>query len=320
MKDNKQSRFAFIISVLLHLSLLFIVMLQKKRTELENAKTKEVAQVEWVELYEKPQSEKLEERQIVEQDDQSINDKTPEKDYRLSKNNQDVLKETRAEKTGEFKNRKNLVDGESAPTQTVAEAPPQSESPTEKNEEKPSEPTEVKEFNSGDKIFIAKQQKLDLFKPKLFDNSFDPSKLAPPSAPARSGSEISQNDDYLKDVVASSETLLKTREFVYYSYYNRIKKQLRQHWEPRIKEKIVKIIRQGRRLASVNDKITRLVITLDESGELVRIQVRDASGYNDLDDAAIEAFRSAAPFPNPPDGIVDGSGHIELNWDFVLET
>ena len=123
-----------------------------------------------------------------------------------------------------------------------------------------------------------------------------------------------------KDVVAGAETLLKTREFVYYSYYNRIKKRLKQHWEPRIQEKIVKILRKGRKIASVNDKITHLVITLDKHGELKRIQVKQASGYNDLDDAAIEAFRAAAPFPNPPKGIVTGAGEVQIPWSFVLET
>ena len=161
---------------------------------------------------------------------------------------------------------------------------------------------------------------LDQLKPSLYDTQFSAQKLAPPPKPALSGAEVSQNDDYLKDVVAGAETLLKTREFVYYSYYNRIKKKLKQHWEPRIQEKIVKILRKGRKIASVNDKITHLVITLDEHGELKRIQVKQASGYNDLDDAAIEAFRAAAPFPNPPKGIVTGRGEVQIPWSFVLET
>jgi TonB family protein len=79
-------------------------------------------------------------------------------------------------------------------------------------------------------------------------------------------------------------------------------------------------LRKGRRIASTNDKITRLVITLDKAGELKRIKVKNASGYNDLDDAAIEAFRAAAPFPNPPNGIVNGEEEVEIPWDFVLET
>jgi protein TonB len=43
------------------------------------------------------------------------------------------------------------------------------------------------------------------------------------------------------------------------------------------------------------------------------------SGLTDLDDAAVEAFRAAAPFPNPPNGIVEGDGLIRIRWDFILE-
>jgi protein TonB len=39
----------------------------------------------------------------------------------------------------------------------------------------------------------------------------------------------------------------------------------------------------------------------------------------DLDSAAVEAFRQAAPFPNPPKGMVEADGTIKIRWDFVLE-
>jgi TonB family protein len=278
---------AIVISALVHLCL-FLLMAYIDR-DLHSTHTAPIA-IEWVEL----QSDSLDQsRQIVQQDD-TINDRIPEKDYKLSRSNQDVLKETKAQRVGEYQNRKNQVEGK-----------------TSSQESTQSQAQQQKE---------ARQTALNQFKPDLYDDSFHPNKLKPAGEPGRTGAEISQSDDYLDDVILGAETLLKTREFVYYSYYDRIKKQLRHHWEPRIKDKIIKILRQGRTIASVNHKITRLVITLDHRGELIRIQVRNASGYNDLDDAAIEAFRAAAPFPNPPEGIVNNSGQVEINWDFVLET
>ncbi len=283
-KDNKNSNIAILFSVLFHMALLiFLVVSETKKTTV----AEKAVEIEWVELENLPS--KTEQVQIVQQDDKSINEAIPEKDYRLSKNNQDVKKETKSEKNGAFQNRKNKVASPQKQPKPQAKATP-------------------------------KQNILDQLKPSLYDSQYSVSKLAPPPKPALSGAEVSQNDDYLKDVAAGAETLLKTREFVYYSYYNRIKSKLRQHWEPRIKKKIVKILRKGRRIASVNDKITRLVITLDSAGGLKRIQVKNASGYNDLDDAAIEAFRAAAPFPNPPSGIVSSAGEVEIPWDFVLET
>lgn len=287
-KRQKTSNKAFIISLVFHA--MIFVFLFVNESKVANKAEKQKMEVQWVEFKEAPKLDPLMEAQIVEQDDKSINDQVPEKDYKLSKNNQDVKKETKAEKNGEFQNRHNKVAGEQKKPK------PQAQKVTEKQ-----------------KIF-------DQLKPSLFDTQYSAQKIAPPPEPALSGAEVSQNDDYLKDVVAGAETLLKTREFIYYSYYNRIKKRLKQHWEPKIQEKIVKILRQGRKIASVNDKITHLVITLDQNGDLKRIQVKQASGYNDLDDAAIEAFRAAAPFPNPPKGIVTGAGEVQIPWSFILET
>ena len=62
------------------------------------------------------------------------------------------------------------------------------------------------------------------------------------------------------------------------------------------------------------------MIVLNEKGTLIKIQVLNASGVRDLDDAAVEAFRAAAPFPNPPKGIVDRDGTVKIPWNFVIES
>lgn len=287
MKDNRKLNLALTLSLLFHGAI--VLMLMSSQSWLAKPKPDPQLEIDWVVLPPKKQ-DSLKNRQIVEQEE-SINHKIPDKDYKLSLANQDVFQETKAQKNGDFQNKKNPNPGSSSvPAKSMSQSQ------------------------------HSRQALLDKIKPTMFDDSFSPEKIAPAAEPARSGAEVSQNNEYLENIAIGAETLLKTREFVYYSYYNRIKLKLRQHWEPRIKQKIVKILRQGRTIASVNNNITRLVITLDKGGELVRIQVRNASGYNDLDDAAIEAFRAAAPFPNPPNGIVDGSGQVEINWDFVLET
>jgi protein TonB len=130
---------------------------------------------------------------------------------------------------------------------------------------------------------------------------------------------VSQTDDHLKDVQTGAETILSSREFVYYAYYSRIKDRLRLYWEPKIKEKMNRIFASGRKIASEEDRITKLVIVLDQAGKLIKVQVLSESGLKDLDDAAIEAFQAAAPFPNPPKGIIESDGTIKIRWDFVIE-
>src|SRR5262249_31648839 len=129
----------------------------------------------------------------------------------------------------------------------------------------------------------------------------------------------SQSDDYLKDVQTGMQTLLSTREFVYYTYYARIKESLRQHWEPTVREKVKIIYRQGRTIASAKDRVTQVLVTLNSQGELIRVEVLSQSGVEALDAAAVEAFKEAAPFPNPPKGMVEPDGTIKIRWDFVLE-
>ena len=77
--------------------------------------------------------------------------------------------------------------------------------------------------------------------------------------------------------------------------------------------------RQGRTIASAKDRVTQVLVTLNPEGELVKVEVLTQSGVMDLDSAAVEAFRQAAPFPNPPKGMVEADGTIKIRWDFVLE-
>lgn len=131
--------------------------------------------------------------------------------------------------------------------------------------------------------------------------------------------QVSRTDDYLRNVELGMQTMLSTREFVYYSYYQRIKDKIRQHWEPTVREKVRLEYRQGREIASTKDHITQVIITLNRSGELVHVDIVTKSGVQALDDAAVDAFRSAAPFPNPPKGLIETDGQIRIRWDFVLE-
>ncbi|MDZ4678099.1 MAG: TonB family protein [Oligoflexia bacterium] len=237
-------------------------------------------------------------RQIVEQSEQQINDEIDDKAKYLSRHNQRVAEETRAEHTGKFQNdaKEGEAKKENKPQQEVAE-----------NKKQKSATEEKSENLDGD----IELPKLSALKPR-----FQWDKI--PSGVSNPGPR-SQTDDHLKDMLTGPQTLLSSREFVYYTYYSRIKERLRMFWEPKIKEKVARLFMSGRHLASEEDRITRLVITLDNKGKLVRVQVLGASGLKDLDDAAIEAFQAAAPFPNPPSGIVEADGTIKIRWDFILE-
>lgn len=231
---------------------------------------------------------KLENNQIVEQD-QSLNKDTPEDARFLSAQNQKVLKQTQAANHGEFQNKK---------TKTA----------------KAGKPVEVKK--SSPKI----EDFLSAYDPMAAAMKKQEKKTMQETEAAQKGGDVSQSSDYLRNVDQGIETLLNTREFKYYTYYNRIRKQLSGYWEPKVREKMTTMFKQGRTIASSQDRITKLLIVLNDRGTLVNVQVMSDSGVRDLDDAAVEAFRAAAPFPNPPKGIIEDDGTVKIRWDFVLET
>ena len=115
-------------------------------------------------------------------------------------------------------------------------------------------------------------------------------------------------------------TLVNSKAFKYYTYCKRIKDKIQLLWEPQIKAKVVKQLREQRQPASKRsqDKTTKAIIILDAQGTLEAVQIIGKSGLEDMDATAVEAFRAAAPFPNPPLGIIDPDGKIRIRWDFVL--
>lgn len=275
---------ALVVSLLIHLifgTMVWIESLRERRTERPQV-------VEFVIEEKKPdrssQDEELK-RQIVEQD-KTVNDEVPEDSKYLSQHNQSVAKETRAPNRGTFTNQA---------AQNLAENQRKVEKPRDR----------AKKLDNGMPTF-------ESLKPK-----FDWDNLGQQSQQRQAASA---SDDYLKDIETGAQTMLNTREFLYYSYYNRIKAQLKQYWEPKVKEKVKRVFQQGRTIASDQDRITKVIIHLNDRGTLIRVQVVGESGVRDLDEAAVEAFRAAAPFPNPPKGIIDTDGTIKIRWDFILES
>ncbi len=227
-------------------------------------------------------------RQIVEQSKQ-LNTDVDESAKYLSAFNQKAQKQTRAQQSGRFHN---------ATSQGAPKVAKSSSATTEKTKSNQA----------------LKDLSLSSLTPK-----FEPqAKNEEAVGDQGTGADSSATDDYLKEELGM-QTMLSTREFVYYSYYNRIKEKIRQHWEPTVREKVKMVYRQGRSIASTKDHVTQVVIVLNRLGELLKVEVVTHSGVEDLDAAAVEAFQSAQPFPNPPKGLVEKDEKIRIRWDFVLE-
>lgn len=279
-------------SVLLHGILVLVLMI------FNNVKQRKIQPQQSVnfELLEKvPKSNMKSKTELLKKtivDQEKINNENDPIAKYLSSHNQRVLKETVSKNHGEFRNKN--IKTQSIPQKQVKNS-------IEKS----------KRFKLPKDLFGS--YKDSLAKSIEKQRKVDQNQL-------QNGSEISQTRDYLPGKEAGLETLLSTKEFVYYTYYSRIRNQLSQYWEPKIKQKVLAMFRQGRRIASTEDRITKVQIVLNSEGVLVKARILGQSGVRDLDEIAVEAFRAAAPFPNPPKGIIESDGTVKIDWDFVIET
>lgn len=126
--------------------------------------------------------------------------------------------------------------------------------------------------------------------------------------------------EYVRGVNEGERTALNTQEFVFFSFFERIRSQLDRAWEPILRQELIRIYKQGRRLASDQDHSTRVLVVLDGSGQVVAVRVQSESGVRVLDEAAVRAFNRAGPFPNPPKDMLGSAGTVQIQWEFILKT
>lgn len=131
--------------------------------------------------------------------------------------------------------------------------------------------------------------------------------------------KVSSTNDYLEEVPLGDMTNLNTIEYKYYGFYHRIKQKLEQFWGRSLYDKAEQMAKAGRRVPASEDLITSLQVTLDQKGEILAVRIIGTSGIKELDDAAIESFNEAGPFPNPPKGLVH-NGKVTLEWGFVVKS
>lgn len=142
-----------------------------------------------------------------------------------------------------------------------------------------------------------------------------------PTASERAWAEYGKTPhEYVPGAHESDRTLLNTKEFIFFGYYQRIRERLDRAWVPILRSRVEQLYKRGRQLASEMEHTTRVLVTLDQKGDIIKVSVLSESGTRDLDDAAVSAFNQAGPFPNPPKGMVDSSGSVQIPWEFILRT
>jgi TonB family protein len=119
------------------------------------------------------------------------------------------------------------------------------------------------------------------------------------------------------DMEVAPGNMLKTKRWEFASFFNRVRNGVAQHWHPEV---VHAANDPDGRKHGTKTRRTRLLISLNPDGSLHKVRLDSSSNVDYLDEEAIRAVRQAAPFVNPPPGLVDeGSGLIEFGFAFIFE-
>jgi protein TonB len=124
--------------------------------------------------------------------------------------------------------------------------------------------------------------------------------------------------NYLEGLEQGDLTRLNTKEFLYSGFFTRVKRQIASLWRP---DETFARIQRFNSIIYAKLITTTVSITLNSDGYLVEpnVFVITSSGFADWDNESVRCVREAAPFLNPPKGLVDSSGNITFTFAFIGE-
>ncbi len=121
----------------------------------------------------------------------------------------------------------------------------------------------------------------------------------------------------LDEIDPGESTVLNTQRWKYASFFNRLKNDIDQYWDPVAR---LRARDPDGRINGTKTRRTKLMIILNGDGSLHKVKLLGSSNVDYLDDEAIRAVRSAAPFPNPPKGMLDPEdGKLYVPFGFIVE-
>jgi TonB family protein len=114
----------------------------------------------------------------------------------------------------------------------------------------------------------------------------------------------------------SGDAELASRRRVYKSFFDRFKREVRQNWSPAT---VWKHVDPTGTLYGSKERVTKVRVSLSPKGELANILVVSSSGSAELDEEGLRAIRVSAPFPDPPDGLIEKDNLITFEFSFYFE-
>lgn len=127
-------------------------------------------------------------------------------------------------------------------------------------------------------------------------------------------------DRVFKDLEYGHFTSLNTDSNKFYSFYERINDQVRIRWTENVERQLSNLkLRSPSQKIHSKEWLSRVVVVLNLEGDIITSYISKTSGNSHWDEAALKAFRKAAPFINPPRAMAEEDGKIRLRYLFSLK-
>lgn len=133
----------------------------------------------------------------------------------------------------------------------------------------------------------------------------------PPEEPAKRSREATvrgaPQNDYLRNIKIDNSTNLNTQEYLFQSFYNRVKRQVNPFW--------IRYLHEANPTERIDRKQYTTVVNLilTSHGDVEGVEITRVSGVGAFDEAVTQAFKDAGPYLNPPAGMVEADGRIHLD-------
>ena len=163
--------------------------------------------------------------------------------------------------------------------------------------------------------------------PQVFSPAVELSKPPPVLEAQRGAGRLRKGTmDQIDDVAVGSETLLNTDEYIYASFFNRLKREVGPRWEPMISRIVDERASdhsydangQKRRPLAGGDYTTQILFRMDSNGEIQAVDVKTPSGYAPFDEAAKNAVWQLLRMKNLPKALRDSDGYYRIQLGFVV--
>lgn len=122
-------------------------------------------------------------------------------------------------------------------------------------------------------------------------------------------------NDHIENVEQDAATRLNTFEWKHATFFNRIKENVSRAWNPLLQ---IRRYDPQATLIGHRDRLTVLTASIDKTGNLVDVRVKDESGVYYLDEEAIHAFQIGAPFPHPPKELFAQNERFSFTFGFYV--